>query len=732
MHVLTRGAAALLLLVLGLQAAQAQEKKLSLQHIFMGLFFEQGLSDLNWTKDGSYYTAREGNKIIRYDIKDDKVKEVLFDGSKTDPQVELEGYSFSADEKKLLLQTEFKSIYRHSFTAEYYVYDFESKEVTPLSKNGAQSYATFSPSADKVAFTRNNNLFVVDLKTMEEKAITTTGKPNHIIHGSTDWVHEEEFGFPKAFFWSPDGQKIAYYTFDESHVKEYNMQVWRSGPDNPYPYDYRFKYPKAGERNATTEITIFHLDGSKKVKVDIGEEKDIYIPRLKWTRNANTLAVYHLNRLQNHLQLMHADAESGKTSVVYSEKDPDGYVDIEYADDLYYFEDGKHFLMSSEREGYKHFYLYTIEGKLVRKVTEGEWEVADFLGVDESEKTPVIYYTSTEVSPVERHFYRIDIKGKKKEKLSQMRGMNSVSMSKDFSYYILTNSSAETPKSIRLFDTKKNSELSVLVNNADKKETHKEFGLAKKELFTVKARDGVELHGYMYRPTNFDTSKKYPVLMHVYGGPSSQEVTDSWSAYPNDLWHQLLVQEGYVVVCVDNRGTDAKGAAFKKATYGQLGKFEVQDQIDVAKYLMDKPWVDQERIGIWGWSYGGYMTSLCMTVGADYFKAGIAVAPVTTWRYYDTIYTERFLKRPQDNPSGYDDNSPINHADKLQGNFLLIHGTGDDNVHIQNALLFSNALIAANKQFDMFYYPDRNHGIYGGITRYHLYQMMTNWVKENL
>jgi dipeptidyl-peptidase-4 len=436
-----------------------------------------------------------------------------------------------------------------------------------------------------------------------------------------------------------------------------------------------------------------------------------------------------MNRLQNTLEILHANSNTGASTVIYKEVS-DTYVDIQYAEDMKYLKDGKNFIFSSEKDGFKHLYLSSLDGKEIRQLTKGNYEVS-LLGIDENLKKPIIYYTSTEVSPMEKHFYSIDFDGKNKSKLSTEKGTNDVNMSADFKYYVLYHSNSEKPLTVSLFQTKDNKKIKVLEENQALNQAVKDFNLTKKEIFSFKTSDNQELHGFMLKPKNFDPNKKYPVLMYVYGGPSSQEVSDSWGGR-HFYYHQYLTENGYIVACVDNRGTDAKGANFKKSTYANLGKYETQDQIEAAKYLTNMAFVDKSRIGIWGWSYGGYMSSLCILLGNEVFKTAVAVAPVTNWRFYDNIYTERFLKRPQDNPQGYDDFSPVTHASKLKGNFLLIHGTGDDNVHFQNAVILQNALIKEGKQFQSFYYPNRNHSIRGGNTSMHLYQMMVDFVLKNL
>ncbi|MEM6297831.1 MAG: DPP IV N-terminal domain-containing protein, partial [Bacteroidota bacterium] len=667
--------------VLTAVVAFAQKKEITIEAIHSYDLYARSVGGINWMKDGGFYTEQRQNTIVKVNVETGEAVETLFDGSKVSPEVSVDAYSLSADEQKLLIQTERESIYRRSFKANYYLYDLKSKEFKALSEGGKQSYATYSPDGTKVAFVRGNNLFVTDLSTNKEKRITGDGKFNYVINGSTDWVYEEEFGFAKAFYWSPDSKKIAYYRFNEGFVREYNMQMWPQDLENPYPKDYRFKYPKAGEDNSKVSLFVYHHDKDQVVGLDIGMADDIYIPRMQWTNDANLVSFKKMNRLQNELQHYHSNATTGESTLIYEEKQPETYVDIEYSDDLIYLKDGKHFVCTSERDGYKHVYLYEMDGKLVRQVTKGEWEMSQFIGIDESKKTTTIYYISTEDSPLERQFYQIDLKGKKKEKISKEAGTHSVDMSPDFSYYLHYFSSATTPTKVSLVKTAKHEVIKVLEENKALQKNVEEYGYVPKEFFDFKTSDGLTLNGYMLKPEKLESGKKYPLLMYVYGGPSSQNVTNAWAGGGARYgFHQMLVQQGYIVAVVDNRGTDARGAAFKKSTYAQLGKYEVQDQIEAAKFLGAKDFVDEERIGIWGWSYGGYMTALCMTVGAETFKMGISVAPVTTWRLYDTIYTERFLKRPQDNPSGYDDNSPINHVEKLKGDFLLIHGTGDDNV----------------------------------------------------
>ncbi len=695
-----------------------------------GKFWQRSVYGIRWMNDGKFYTSLERGKIVKYDITSGELIEAILDVPMINPDTSrpfsVSNYQFNQDESKILLTINEEAIFRHSSKADFYIYDLKKKKLTQLSSRGKQMYATFSPDSKNVAFVRDNNLFCYNIQSGEEKQITEDGKWGNIINGSADWVYEEEFSFAKAFFWSPDGKKIAFYRFDESMVREYNMQEWN---EELYPQDYKFKYPKAGERNSDIKILCYDLtnDETKVVLDETGN--DNYIPRVLWTQNPDILSVRRLNRLQNHLELLHINTSEDNIKVVLNEES-DTYIDI--SDDLTYLKNTEHFIWSSEQSGYKHLYLYNLEGKLINQITKGDWEVDEFYGINE--KTNKVYFTSTEVSPLERYPYRVDLDGKNKTQLTKNNGCTSINLSGDFSYFLSYNSAIDRPIEVTLYETEALKPIRTLQDNEQLKSFVKENDLGA-EFFNFTTSEGVELNGYMIKPPELKKAKKnkkkYPVLMYVYGGPGHQTVKNTWMSV-NYFWFQMLARQGYIVVSVDNRGTGGRGAEFKKSTYAQLGKYETIDQIEAAKYLGTLPFVDKDRIGIWGWSYGGYMSSLCITKGADYFKTAIAVAPVTNWKFYDTIYTERYLKKPQDNEAGYEDNSPVNYAKLLKGNYLIIHGTGDDNVHLQNTVAMQNALIKANKQFDTFLYPDRNHGIYGGVTRLHLYNLMTNYILKKL
>lgn len=720
----------LVTLVLGFIFLQSySQKEITLDDIWSkGTFRPEYVWGINWMNDGAFYSSMERNEksvnIIKNSIKTGEKVSTIVNGESLIPAnqkapIDFDGYEFNSDESKILFTTETEGIYRRSSKSVYYLYDVKSTKIQPLS-GGKQMFATYSPDANKVAFVKENNLYFKNLSSNKEIQITKDGKRNEIINGWCDWVYEEEFGFAKAFFWSPDGSKIAYYKFNETEVPEYNMQMW----GDLYPEDYRFKYPKAGEKNSVVEIKIYDIKTGTITNVNVGEVEDQYIPRIKWTNTSSKLLVYRMNRLQNTLEILQANSATGETKVIMTEKDK-AYVEI--FDDAYFMNSG--FIMASEKDGYKHLYYYNWDGKLINQITRGNWDVVELKGVNEDKK--VLYFTSAESAAMQRDFYKINLDGSKKTKLTKEAGTHDIDMSPDTKYFIDTYSNINTPPTFKLHDGFTGKLIKQLKDNNALEVEMKEFNFTKADFFKFKTSENVELNGYMIKPADFKETQKYPVLMFVYGGPGINTVNDSWIG-SNYNWYQMLAQKGYIVVSIDGRGTGYRGAEFKKCTYGQLGNLESKDQIEGAKYLKTLPYIDNNRVGIWGWSFGGYMTSLCMNIGADVFKMGIAVAPVTTWRYYDTIYTERYLGLPKDNASGYDDNSPIQHADKLKGKFLLIHGTGDDNVHYQNAVDYHNALIKAGKQFDSFHYPNRNHGIYGGNTRLHLYQMMTDYVLENL
>lgn len=712
--------------------AQNELKDISLEDIWVTYkFFPKSVRGMESIQNGEQYTMIKNGSLIVYDYKTgDSVTTMIQAGDLViegeEEPIRLSSFSMNKEENKFLIPTETESIYRHSSKSVNYLWDKQNQTLEALS-SGKQQLAEYSPDGHKVAFVRDNNIFIKDLESKEEIIVTDDGEFNHIINGSCDWVYEEEFGFSKAFHWSSDGKKIAFYKFDESHVKEYTMTYY----GDLYPELYTYKYPKAGENNSLVNIYVYHLDKRETIKMDTGEETDQYIPRIKWTNDPNILAIQRLNRLQNHLDILLANAFTGDSRVLYSEDNP-YYIDI--TDNLTFFGDNDKFILTSEKDGYNHIYLYSVDGEQIKQLTSGSWDVTEVYGYDSKNKR--IYYQSAEEGPLNRNIYYVDFKGKRTI-ISKKTGTNSAAFSGNFNYYINTFSDVDTPPIITV-NNAKGEEVRVLEDNAKLKETMAQYQLGEFSFFTISSPEftipggaQVALNAWKILPPDFDPTKEYPVLLTIYGGPGSQEVLNTWG-YFNYFWYQMLAQKGFIVVSVDNRGTGARGEVFKKMTYQQLGKYETIDYIETAKYLSSLDYVDKGRIGIFGWSYGGFMAANAITQGADYFNTAVAVAPVTNWRYYDNIYTERFMRKPQDNPSGYDDNSPINHVDKLKGNFLMIHGSTDDNVHFQNSMDMITALVKADKQFEFMVYPNKNHGIYGGNTRYHLFFKVNSFLFNNL
>ena len=692
-----------------------------------GIFVPRTVQGVRSMNDGEHYTTMSDGKILEFSYGTGEQTAVVFDSKQQQPVLPFTDYAFSSDERRILLTTEVKPIYRRSFTAEYWIYDREEDRLIRLSAGGPQQVAQFSPDATRVAFVRGNNLYVVDLATGSERQITSDGLFNHIINGIPDWVYEEEFGFSRAFAWSPDGKNLAWMRFDESRVREYNMNRFEG---DLYPENYSFKYPKAGEQNSIVEVYNYNLESGRRSRIDTGKETDQYIPRVKWTP-AGGLLVYRLNRPQNHFELLLCDAaalaagagtDAGvvPARVIYDERDP-RYVERVDDECVTFLPDGERFVVRSEKDGFTHLYLYSAETGFLNRITSGDWEVTALAGIEGDR----VYYLSTETSPLKRDLYSIRLNGKDKRRLTDGSGTSSVAPTRGFRYFISYFSNVSTPNRVTLHaaDGKL---VRTLEDNVALRNTLSKLNVPEKEFFTFRIPEGIELNGYMIRPADFDSTRSYPLFMVQYSGPGSQRVADSWSMG----WEDVLVQQGYIVACVDGRGTGFRGSEFKKCTYKQLGKYEVEDQIAAARYLGALPYIDSDRIGIFGWSYGGFMALNCILKGNDVFKMAIAVAPVTSWRFYDTIYTEIYNGDPNENPSGYDDNSPINFADRLKGKLLIAHGTADDNVHIQNTYEMVARLVQHDKPFEMYIYPDRNHSM--GNYRNHLMERCIEFVHRNL
>ena len=709
----------------------AQKKDITLEDIWSnGTFRTDRLNSFHSMRIGDYYTIQNFDRetgstsLDKYSYKTLEKVETIVDSKDLNEINYFESYEFNADETKLLLGINSEQIYRHSSKGTYYVYDIASKHLQLLTENSIQE-PTFSPDGNKVAYMYENNIYIKNLTPSPRGGtiqITFDGEKNKIINGITDWVYEEEFAFVRAFEWNSNSDKLAFLRFDETEVPEFSMDIYGKAL---YPTQQVFKYPKAGEKNAIVTLHIFNTNTKKSAQVNLGDYGQYYIPRMQWTKNSNALSVITLNRHQNNLNLIFVDGNSLESHLVLNEKDV-AYVDIN--DNLTFLKDNS-FIWTSEKDGYNHIYHYNATGKLLNQITKGDWEVTNYYGYDASSKR--IFYQSVEDGSTNRTIYSVKLNGKDKKRLSSNTGSNHAAFSNSFNYYVNTYSDAGTPSIYTLNEASSGKQLKEIKNNADLVEKLANYNMSPKEFFTLKTVNG-EFNAWMIKPTDFDPNKTYPLFMYQYSGPGSQSVANRWNG-ANDYWYQMLAQKGYIIACVDGRGTGFKGAKFKKVTYKELGKYEIEDQIEAAKELGKLDYIDKNNIGIWGWSYGGYMSSLAITKGADTFKMAIAVAPVTSWRFYDTVYTERYMQTPQENTNGYDDNSPINHVEKLKGAYLLIHGTGDDNVHVQNTTRMINALVEANKQFDLFVYPDRTHGIYRGKnTRLHLYKKMTTFIDAHL
>ena len=688
-------------------------------------FYPKGVEGFKSMKDGEHYTKmNEDGSIVKYKLTDPTdAGTLLVNGNSLmykEVKIVFDDYEFNFDETKILFMTSIVPIYRRSFTAIYYLYDLSTKQLMPLDeKHQPQSLAEYSPDGKSVSFIYGNDIFVKQVASGKVVKLTEDGKRNKIINGTTDWVYEEEFSITKGYDWSPDSKWIAFLRFNEKEVKEFNLTFY----NELYPTEYTYKYPKAGEDNSKVTANIVNVSNGKITPIMLGEYE--YIPRLSWSKTANKLILQTLNRHQNQLQYHLVDLTGKKmTQKMFFEEKSTTYVEID--NNLMIRKDGNSILRTSEIDGFNHIYQLDFNG-VTTQVTKGTWDVIDLYGIDES--TNIVYYSSAEVSPMIKTIHSISTNGTNKSLLSLPTGVSDAEFTAGMKFMVLTHSDANTPP-VSTLNKNDGSLVLMLEDNKVLKSKLGNLALSKKEFITFDV-NGNKLNGWIMKPANFNSTKKYPVYMTLYGGPGHNEVVDAWDN-SDYMFHQLLTQKGYIVVCVEPRGTLYRGAAFKKSTYLQLGKLETEDLIASAKELQGYPYVDANRIGVMGWSYGGFMASLAITKGADVFKMAIAVAPVTNWRNYDNIYTERFMRTPKENPDGYDANSPVNFVKLMKGKFLLIHGSADDNVHYQNSMELVNAMVKADKQFDLFIYPNRNHGIYGGNTRNHLFTMMLNFIEKNL
>jgi len=699
-----------------------QTKIITVEDVYKRNIFDPSSVDVRSLPDGEHFSVLEnGGQIVKYSYKTGEKGETILDLTTTDLK-NISGYAVSDNGEAILLTTAAERYFPRGRIAEYYVWDKKNNIIKPVSRKGKQRLAALSPDGKKTAFVRDNNLYIRDLSEEEEEEITNDGKYNEIINGAADYVYYE-FDLAPGFAWSPDSTKLAYYRFDEREVPPVSITMFNS----LYPESFTYKFPKPGEKNAVVQIYVYNLDTGAARRMDIGEEKDQYIPRIKWTNNSKTLCISRMNRHQNRLELLFCEPATGKSKVFFSETNK-YWIDIH--DNLTFLPGDRQFLWTSEKDGYNHIYLYNTRGNLIRQITKGNWDVREFLGYDT--KSGTLFYTSSETSPLRTDVYAIKINGRGKTKLNKRTGRNRASFSRTYKYFVNTFSDANTPPALSIHDSR-GKIVKILEDNSKLRMLIRSFGFTNKEFFKFKTSEGIELNAWMIKPSDFSEDKKHPVLMYEYGGPGSQTVTDSWDR--NNAWYQMLAQKGYLVVSVDGRGSGGRGQEFKKATYLNLGKYEAADQIEGARHLATLPYVDASRIGIFGGSYGGYMAALCILKGADVFKLAVSSKPVTHWKYYDTIYTERYMQTPQENPDGYRESAPITYVDKFRGKLLLLHGTADDNVHVQHSMMFAQALVEADKQFDMIYYTNKNHGYNhnrSGNTRFHLHKKITEFILNTL
>ena len=719
---------------------QSFAAKLDLKSITRGEFRAESMASLKPLDDGESYSqvSSDGTKILKYSFKTGKQTGVIFDlNNVRGPKIRIDridGYIFSPDGKRILIQTDTRYIYRRSFTATYYIYEVQNNKMGPLSVGGEQQTPLFSPDGNMIAFVRQNNIFLVKLLYANaESQITTDGERNSIINGIPDWVYEEEFSTNRSMVFTADSRQLVWIKYDESKVKEFSFQWFRGS--NPtmdeyltYPGSYVYKYPKAGEDNSKVGVYSFDIKSRKTRQIDVPLDADGYIPRIVMTSDPTKVAVFTLNRHQDDMRIYMANPLTTLSKLVVQDK-VDKYVKQESMCAVTFTD--QHILVPSERDGYNHIFIYTLNGQLKRQVVKGHFEVTDIYGMDD--KTGDVFYAANELGPQDKQVYVSHANGKT-ERLTSKEGQNNATFSRGFRYFINIWSDLNNPPVYTLNDSRGRI-LHTMIDNKALKEKYQSYGLGTKELFSFTTSEGVKLNGWMVKPADFSPSKRYPVIMFQYGGPGSQQVLNYWNigaAGQGAILEQYMAQQGYIVACVDNRGTGGRGAEFEKCTYLRLGEKEAFDQVEAALWLGQQPYVDKDRIGMWGWSYGGWNTLMSMSEGRPVFCAGVAVAPPTCWRYYDSVYTERYMRTPKENKSGYDEVNPIARAAKLHGALLICHGLADDNVHFQNTAEYTEALIQADKDFKENIYVNRNHGISGGNTRNHLYRQIIQWFDEKL
>lgn len=701
------------------------QKNITLADIYeKGTFSAKGVAGFNATENGLSYLkidkVNNTQQINQYNIATGKLEETIFDYK--DTVAPISAYQINQYKSYLIKKSNPEAVYRRSVLYETSLINLYSKQEIKLQNGEKVMHATFSPDGNMVAYVFHNNLYIYHILKNKTTQVTHDGVQNSIINGNCDWVYEEEFSFSQAYEWAPNSKYLAFYKFDESKVKEFTMDYYPSGSN--YPSPYTFKYPKAGEDNSVVTIHSFDINNSLTTKMDIGTETNQYIPRIKWANN-DQLCIFRLNRHQNYLELLYAKPNNGHSEVVYQEQNK-YYIDIH--DNVKFTQNGQNIILTSERDGYNHLYNYSVATKQLKAITAGSWDIDDVCAIDEKKK--LIYFTAGKQSPLERQLYVVGFQGGTTKQLTNKPGWVSINALNGYNYFLVRHQAAEIVPTTTLINAS-GKLIKTLEDNKTLANNIKNYQLGKLSFIEIPGADGTPLNAYMIHPPNFDPQNKYPVLMYQYSGPGSQQVANKFQL-DHYFWHQMLAQKGYIIVVADGVGTGARGEEFKKKTYLQLGKLESDDQIAVAEYLGKQSYVDKNRIGIWGWSYGGFMSSTCLMKAPKVFKSAIAVAPVTNWRLYDNIYTERYMRTPQENPKGYDDNAPEKMAKNLEGNFLLIHGLADDNVHFQNAVVLTQELIKANKQFRSEYYPNGNHGIGGGIVRMQLFQRMTDFILKEL